>query len=84
MLISIKLDFIYWSWAQTTTYQTNNNINTLTTIVTGRHQRVALKPKFWEDSHHIYIYIYMISLMKKQRNICFSSKGAFRIKSILS
>ena len=82
MLISIKIDFINWSWAQTTTYQTNNNINTLTTIVTGRHQSVALKPKFWEDSHHIYIY--MIVLMKKQRNICFSSKGAFRIKSILS
>ena len=66
MLISIKIDFINWSWAQTTTYQTNNYINTLTTIVTGRHQSVALKPKFWEDSHHIYIY--MISLMKKQRN----------------
>ena len=59
MLIRIKIALIYWSWAQTTKYQTNNNINTLTTIVTGRHQSVALKPKFWEDSHHIYIYIYI-------------------------
>ena len=66
MLISIKIDFINWSWAQTTTYQTNNYINTLTTIVTGRHQSVALKPEFWEDSHHIYIYIYIYDFINEE------------------
>ena len=73
MLISIKIDFIYWSWAQTTTYQTNNN--TLTTIVTGRHQRVALKPKFWEDSHHIYIYIYDFINEETKKHLLFKQRS---------